>query len=490
MKTEEPSAPSSIVGLSVGFAVLALLAVAVSANNGSLVNTLGIAVVAAGLFLAPTRTAIVAAAAIGLAVVLALSLDLDHAWLRIGNVVLASALGVAASWALDQRVRRINRLRRTQVQIFNSMQDAVAVLDDEGNVVRCNDALESMVPAVVRGQRLHPLLNHSLAQGQPCPGDCLLANPGGLPGDHHHGVIAEESIAPNGERIRIEYTAGRTDDDDTVVSLRDVTAIAEAEQDRRALLAEAARQGERQRVVEVLTAPLHSPPPVVPGLALDTWSVAAGRNGASGGDLVDVTQLPDGRILLMVVDALGGGVLSVRDAWKVLYVARAFMMAGVKLEDLINRTTSTLAEDDEPVKASVLAAVVDPGTGVVELAGGGHPPGLLVRANGTSEWLETTGRAVGARHPTPAPTVRTRIEPRDTLVLYTDGVVDSTRDIIEGLSVLRSSATALRNRTIEGWARGLMGSVLAAGELHNDATLLVARLHDQSREDLQTNTTR
>ena len=37
----------------------------------------------------------------------------------------------------------------------------------------------------------------------------------------------------------------------------------------------------------------------------------------------------------MVVDALGTGVLSVRDAWKVIYASRALMMSGVQLEDLV-----------------------------------------------------------------------------------------------------------------------------------------------------------
>lgn len=490
MKTDEPSAQSSVLGLTIGFVVLALLAVAVSASNGSLVNTLGIAVVAAGLFLPPARTAVVAGAAIALATALTLALNLDFAVFRVGNVVLASALGIAASWALDQRVRRIDQLRASQVRIFDSMSDAVAVLDNAGTLLRCNDALEAMVANAVRGKRLHPLLNHCLADDQPCPGGCLLDDPGQLPMGKDHLPVLAESITPADDRIQIGYTAARIDANSMVVNLRDVTAVVSAEQDRRALLAEATRQHERRRVVEVLSSRQHNPLPVVPGLVLDTWSVAAGQGSSAGGDLVDVSRLPDGRSLLLVVDALGGGVRSVRDAWKVLYVSRAFMMAGVTLEDLISRTTTALADENEPAKASVLAAIVDPSTGVIELATGGHPPGLLVRANGTSEWLEGTGRSVGAGQQGPARTVRARIDPGDSLIVYTDGLVDSTRDIIEGLSVLRSSAVALRDRTTAGWARGLMQAVLPADGPRNDATVLVVRLHDQPSELRQTNTTR
>jgi hypothetical protein len=76
------------------------------------------------------------------------------------------------------------------------------------------------------------------------------------------------------------------------------------------------------------------------------------------------------------------------------------------------------------------------------------------------------------------------------LVLYTDGMVDGTRDIIEGLAVLRSSATALRARDIDGWARGLLQAVLPADVASGDATLLAVRLNGQSASVRQTSTTR
>jgi serine phosphatase RsbU (regulator of sigma subunit) len=92
-------------------------------------------------------------------------------------------------------------------------------------------------------------------------------------------------------------------------------------------------------------------------------------------------------------------------------------------------------------------------------------------------------------HPQPR-TARATIEPGDTLVLYTDGMVDGTRDIIEGLAVLRSSATALRARDIDGWARGLLQAVLPADVASGDATLLAVRLNGQSASVRQTSTTR
>ena len=75
---EPSSGSSSTIGFTVGFTILVILAVAVAEHEATLVNTMGIAVVAAGLFLTPWRTVIVAVVATGLALTLVVTLDLDH----------------------------------------------------------------------------------------------------------------------------------------------------------------------------------------------------------------------------------------------------------------------------------------------------------------------------------------------------------------------------------------------------------------------------
>ena len=161
-------------------------------------------------------------------------------------MVLASLLGIAASWALDQRVRSINTLRRTQARVFANMPDAVAVLDDSGRLVRSSQALQALVPPAQQGQRLHPAMHHVLADGRDCPGGCALDVPHGVHAEQAIGPVPDETISPNGSPIHIEYTAGRIDDHLTVVTLRDVSDLVAAEEDRRALLEEAAREHEQQ----------------------------------------------------------------------------------------------------------------------------------------------------------------------------------------------------------------------------------------------------
>lgn len=469
-----PRVHSGLIGIPLG--CLLVLALVVPQLGGVLIPTMGIVVVAAALFLTPRQTMIVAGAAVLTAVGVAVATDTNFKPYRIGNVVLASLLGVGTSWAIDLRVRHLTRLQRTQARVFETVPEGIVVLDNDGVVVLSNPAMRTFAPGVEQGAPLHRLLGHVLADGSVCAGGCVLDDPSELQIDHPADLVEDERLlGPDGERW-IEYYAARVDEDTSVVSVRDVTAIIEAEQNRRALLEAAARQREQTLLLEALGSPRHTTLPDVPGVELDMWSTAAGPDVPGGGDVIDVSQAPDGRVLILVVDALGSGVMSVRDAWKVLYVSRAHFAAGVPVDQLVARAAQTLSTESEPPKASVLAAVLDPKTGDLELATGGHPPALLIHDDGHSHWLEASGRGVGAPKPGSQSTARAHVLPSDSLLLFTDGVVDGTRDLIEGLSNLKASATALRRRPTLGWAQTVMNAVMTPSQARGDASLLLVRL--------------
>jgi len=471
-------------GLGIALGCLAALAVLVIELGGMLIVTLALVVVAAGLFIGPARTAVLAAVTSAVGVILALSLDIDLKAYRIIGIVGGSLLGVAVAWAIDRRLRHIRRMTRTQSAIFEAVPDALLVLDDQGCVVAANHALGELVPGAHAGERVHPLLGHVLANGVDCGGGCILDDPSSLGAEHPLEVVDGERLRIDGRDIHIEYTAGRVDEHNWVVSLRDVGALVAADEDRRVLLEAATRQREQEILLRALGSPQLSALPEVPGVDLDMFNVAV-DSSPSGRDIVDVTELPDGRVLILMVDALGSGVISVRDAWKVLYVARSYFISGVALSDLLSRTATTLAAETEPPKASVLAAVLDSRTGDLELATGGHPPGLIVHADGSSAWLEASGRGVGAPQPGSQSTAHALLAPTDSLVLYTDGVVSATHDVVAGLSNLRASATALRRRPTPGWARALLEAVLPPDPAAGDATVLLLRLSDQAGDSRQ-----
>jgi serine phosphatase RsbU (regulator of sigma subunit) len=299
------------------------------------------------------------------------------------------------------------------------------------------------------------------------------------PGGGHEIPVEGEQITRRGQAVPVAYTFGSTADGGIVVSLRDVSAGVRAERDRRILLEEAVRQQEQTRLLRALEAPGRRDVPAVPGVTSDIWSVGA-EGGAAVSDLVDLSTLPDGRVLILLVDSEGRGVRTRRDAWMVLHVCRAHMAAGAPLAQMIALSAQTLAWDEETPRAGVLGVILDPANGHLQAVLGGCPPPLIVTAQGAASWVEAAGQGLGSARPGSQSVVSAELNPGDSLLLYSDGVVDATEDVIEGLSGLRSVAVALRNEPSSGWSHRVLSSLQGNAATARDATLVMVRIGSPS----------
>ncbi|HWG94640.1 MAG TPA: PP2C family protein-serine/threonine phosphatase, partial [Mycobacteriales bacterium] len=168
---------------------------------------------------------------------------------------------------------------------------------------------------------------------------------------------------------------------------------------------------------------------------------------------------------------------STRDALQLVHLARALVLTGTPLGALLAAVDTVLAPglDAHEAAATAVALRYDPTTGEVEAAGAGHPPPLVVRADGRVEWLEAPGRPVGYPLAGSDGTVRTRLAAGDVLVVYTDGLVEAGRDLGRGLDALAAQATAARTEPLEGWAGRLVDRVLAADARRDDVLVLALR---------------
>lgn len=445
-----------------------LWSVGVALSSQLLLQSIAILLIAAAVFLRPRTVAILALVFLGIAAAAIATLNVEEPWLQAGNAVLACLLAVLISATREDRIGAIERVRAHEAAVLGSCADAILVVDADGVLRQANLSASKMLPAAVLGEPFHPVLEHRLENGEPCPGDCALA---GVPAERHE---RGESINTEQGRIHVEYVAAPIDPDLSVISLRDVSERVAADEDRRALLESALRLREQSRKVVAFGSARGAVDPGVPEVELDLWSIPAGPDIASGSDLVDVSRMPDGRIAFLLVDGLDRIGLTTEQAWTVLYVTRAFLFAGVPLADVVERTALTLAAQHDPPRASVLAGTFEPGTGRTAVVIGGQPPPLVVRSNGAVEWLASVGAPIGVPRPASAGqgTAETVLLPGDRLVLYTDGVIDGDQDLVEALSSLRSAATARRYLRGAGWARGLLEAVLPGGTPADDATVL------------------
>jgi serine phosphatase RsbU (regulator of sigma subunit) len=118
----------------------------------------------------------------------------------------------------------------------------------------------------------------------------------------------------------------------------------------------------------------------------------------------------------------------------------------------------------------------DPG-GTVTTCLGGHPPPLLVRADGSLGTVGTPGSLLGLFADVSLHETRAEIHRGDSLALFTDGVTElSVERPDEGESMLRSALVAAASDDAAGIVKTVERTLLdPRGELRDDAALVVAK---------------
>lgn len=232
-----------------------------------------------------------------------------------------------------------------------------------------------------------------------------------------------------------------------------------------------------RRVSEALQDALLPEPPPVPHTTLAVGYRAASREAKVGGDFYDVAPLPDGQVLIVVGDVMGKGIEAAVHTSLITQTLRSLALAGHGLEQLLERADTQVRWQRDELMATLWCGLYDPATGELAFASLGHPPALLLRASGEHLRLELHGLPLGMRELSPdPPEVRTRrLEPRDLLVLYTDGVVEAHRDYLAGQEALLAALVARANNPVGEILDSALDELLADAGHADDAAMLLLR---------------
>ncbi|MEU8636393.1 PP2C family protein-serine/threonine phosphatase [Amycolatopsis sp. NPDC048633] len=222
---------------------------------------------------------------------------------------------------------------------------------------------------------------------------------------------------------------------------------------------------------------LRPPAPAVPGLELAVHYSPTDQDSPTGGDLYDWFVLPGGELHVTLVDAVGHGVTSTRDALTVTHAIRTLALEGHPFPDLISRAARALATIEAGLMATLLLARVDPATGRTRLANGSHPEPVLVTAGGDARLLPAAviGRGIGFPAPGSPRLVELDLTPGDTLLLYTDGLVESRKDIDEGQDRLLALAREHHARPAAALPRELVTRMHDVVTYADDTVAIVVR---------------
>ncbi|WP_246078837.1 PP2C family protein-serine/threonine phosphatase [Modestobacter excelsi] len=267
----------------------------------------------------------------------------------------------------------------------------------------------------------------------------------------------------------------------------DEVALAEEIARRGSLALDNARLYTRQlQVAETLQRSLLTPPPQTRTLEIAVRYRPAGRHTLVGGDFYDAFTQPDGSTVLVVGDVAGHSVEAaaamsqLRSTVRTLACDRPGSPA-----DTLARTDGVLTMTAFDTLATVLVAVLDPTTsptGALQLrwSSAGHLPPMLLSADGQVRTLDTPPeRLLGTGLPAVHSDHVTEVHPGDTVLLYTDGLVEQRYDghrstIDEGVSRLRRELAELGGVAVEQLCDDLLRRVLP-GPADDDVALLAVR---------------
>ncbi|WP_290060921.1 PP2C family protein-serine/threonine phosphatase [Amycolatopsis solani] len=251
------------------------------------------------------------------------------------------------------------------------------------------------------------------------------------------GGVAFELKTATGTRLPVLVTSTvKTGTDGQPQLIR--TTVFDA-RDRRAyerelLRAREAAERERdrvQRLARTLQRTLLPPAlPEVPGVQVAAYYHPASPDEV-GGDFYDLFPLTGGTWGFFLGDVSGKGAGAAVVTSLARYTLRAAATYDPDPATVLTHLNTVLHQEydgADPRYCTVVHGVVRPGDGgaAVTLGSGGHPPALLLRADGTSAFLTVPGgQLVGAFPHARFATVDVFLAPGDTLLLYSDGLTEA-----------------------------------------------------------------
>ncbi|GAA1350528.1 SpoIIE family protein phosphatase [Catellatospora bangladeshensis] len=256
----------------------------------------------------------------------------------------------------------------------------------------------------------------------------------------------------------------------------------EAEQARRQAETDRGRLQEALAVLQrsLLPAAL----PTVPGLEAVAHYHTASPDQL-GGDFYDLFPLGGGRWAFFLGDVCGKGPKAAAVTSLTRYTLHAAALHDPDPVAVLTTLNTVLLERYSAGDPRFCTAVVgtleaEPGGDrfTVRLASGGHPPALVLRANGDCDFLPTPGGVLVGVLPDPTFTpATTTLSPGDALLLYTDGLTEARigpERALYGEEALQEFAAGYAGASPRALVEALTGLLDGFGDGLDDDTALLA----------------
>ncbi|MFE5482974.1 SpoIIE family protein phosphatase [Streptomyces sp. NPDC056527] len=227
------------------------------------------------------------------------------------------------------------------------------------------------------------------------------------------------------------------------------------------------------------------------GVRLASRYLPAAETARAGGDWYDSIPLPGSRVALVVGDVMERSVASGAIMGQLRTTLQTLSGLDLPPQDVLHHLDEQAQRQSQDLLATCLYAVYDPVSHRITIANAGHPPPILLHLGGRAEVLRVPPGApigVGGFN---FEAVELDAPAGATLLLYTDGLVESRlRDVWTGIEQLRErlAATAQltgpdRSPPLEALCDDVL-DMLGPGDRDDDIALLAARFDGIAPSDV------
>lgn len=217
----------------------------------------------------------------------------------------------------------------------------------------------------------------------------------------------------------------------------------------------------------------------IDGLDLWTYYAPSVAHAQVGGDWYDVLEVAPGVAGVVVGDVVGHDVEAAALMGQLRSVVRAYAFEGGTPASVLDRTDQLMRGMRAPRAASavygtLMPRVGTPGSWIFEYARAGHLPAVLVRDGQATQLAQGSGALIGfgRRARTGG---RAVLVPGDTLILYTDGLIERReRPLRAGLEALLAAAARTQADDAAGIGEELLAALADSPE--DDIAVVIARV--------------
>ncbi len=271
-----------------------------------------------------------------------------------------------------------------------------------------------------------------------------------------------------------------------VFEVDDVSLATEVASRAGVALSNATRFQREHVVAEVLQrAVLPDSLPIVDALSLDAEYRAGVAGTYAGGDWYDVFELDDDTVFFSVGDVMGKGASAAALMGQVRSAIRAYAVSGLSPTEVLSSLDGLFDALIEDRVVTAVVGTITPSSGRVVLSNAGHPPPLVVRADGSATYcpMQSSLLLAAGLNGAPRPLDELVLDRGDSLIMYSDGLIERRGEVItDGMERLASTATLIAR---DGWPdrpAATFASLLSVAERTDDLVVLCLNYSGISEE--------